>query len=659
MNLSIRTTILASLIFTILLTAIVLTGANIIRSRAWISQAEQDQAKVVQEAVEATILAQSQKAKAVAQTLAGERELMAIFAAGDREALLERMAPVRETLIDALNVGPIVFADANANIVLRVQRPDRFDDNIAQARPDVVQVNADKKPLSGLSKGKLTGLGIRGIVPATHNGTHIGTVDVGLTFSEAFGSAIFGELKERISVDLALYTLDAEGQVTVSASTGFDPQIDTALIEQTLNGEGADLTASVDGTSYQITLLPMADVIGQTAAALVISQDRSATVAAINSTVTTALIIAGVMLAIAILVGTLLARPPLRALDRVGKTVARVAEGDTAVEIIDAKRSDEIGTVARALSVFQERAQKIQELESQKAQSESNAEAERRSAMAAMADKFEATVGGIIQDVAGAADKLQTAAQSLSGLSTQTTDRASAVSAVSQEASVNVQTAASATEEMAASVQEIRRQAETSAEKASRASDNADSSLSQVRAQTEAAEKVGSIIGLIQDIAEQTNLLALNATIEAARAGEAGKGFAVVASEVKGLASQTAKATDEIAGHIKSMQGATEASASSIQSVTDSIKELNDIAGQIASAVEQQGAATQDISLNVQQAAQGTEQVSSNIAEVSGMAEQAATATGDLLSASGDLSSQADLLREEVKNFLTTIRSAA
>ncbi len=75
-----------------------------------------------------------------------------------------------------------------------------------------------------------------------------------------------------------------------------------------------------------------------------------------------------------------------------------------------------------------------------------------------------------------------------------------------------------------------------------------------------AAQEIGDVVKLITAIAEQTNLLALNATIEAARAGEAGRGFAVVASEVKSLASQTAKATDEISSHIAGMQEATQES---------------------------------------------------------------------------------------------------
>src|SRR5205823_8973023 len=132
----------------------------------------------------------------------------------------------------------------------------------------------------------------------------------------------------------------------------------------------------------------------------------------------------------------------------------------------------------------------------------------------------------------------------------------------------------------------------SSTESSGRAVNEANRAGSEIRSLADAAMRIGDVIKLISEIAEQTNLLALNATIEAARAGEHGRGFAVVASEVKALANQTAQATEEISAQIQGIQSATGEAVAAIQAIGGTISEIDEISNQIAAAVDQQGAAT-------------------------------------------------------------------
>ena len=116
-----------------------------------------------------------------------------------------------------------------------------------------------------------------------------------------------------------------------------------------------------------------------------------------------------------------------------------------------------------------------------------------------------------------------------------------------------------------------------------------------------AAEKIGAVVALIQTIAEQTNLLALNATIEAARAGEAGRGFAVVASEVKSLAVQTSKATEEISDQISSVQGLTQNAVGAIAGIARRMGEIDRTPRRWLRPSRSRNAATAEITRSIDQ----------------------------------------------------------
>jgi methyl-accepting chemotaxis protein len=211
---------------------------------------------------------------------------------------------------------------------------------------------------------------------------------------------------------------------------------------------------------------------------------------------------------------------------------------------------------------------------------------------------------------------------------------------------------------MVASLQEIERQVIRSNEVAGAAAHEAQATNAAMASLRVAAEQIGAAVTMISGIAGQTNLLALNATIEAARAGDAGRGCAVVAAEVKELAGQTARATEEIGGQIAAIQSATGQAADAIEQIARTIAAVNEISGAIASTVLQQTAATSEISRNAGEAARGTRDVSANVVQVLASSSETGSAATQVLHAASQLATQSQKVRQEVDSFLRDIQAA-
>ncbi|MBX7483607.1 methyl-accepting chemotaxis protein [Qipengyuania sp. 6D47A] len=341
-------------------------------------------------------------------------------------------------------------------------------------------------------------------------------------------------------------------------------------------------------------------------------------------------------------------------LSRMTDVATRLAHGEKNIHIPATHRHDEIGDLARALEIFLQAARQIELL----AQERETLQRERGRELVVFAKKFEATVGDVVNGVASASTQLQTTAGSMADTAEQATTQASIVSSSMTHASHGVTAAAAASDEFAMSIGEISRQAAHSAELARKATDTAGGADEKISALAVSAGQVGQIVELIQSIAKRTNLLALNASIEAARGGEAGRGFAVVASEVKELAAQTSRATEDVARQIRAMQDSTGASVSALRSIVGQIKELEATAISIASAVDQQSLAGQDLARSIGLAARSTDEVSSNIVHVREASLATGTAANQVLNSSTELEAQANTLKSQVASFLQHVRAA-
>ncbi|MFQ5644715.1 MAG: methyl-accepting chemotaxis protein [Thiogranum sp.] len=341
-----------------------------------------------------------------------------------------------------------------------------------------------------------------------------------------------------------------------------------------------------------------------------------------NDITTAAIFMFVIVTAVAMGIGVFFALSITRPIQRLSRTMERVeADNDLSIHS-DVHSRDEIGAMAGAFN--------------------------------SMMNKFRS----LNQQVSGTSSQLAAASEELSAITEQTSQSIyeqqsqteqvatamNEMSATVHEVSRNITGTAQAAEEANAETAEGRKVVEDAIRAIQQLAGQVESAASVIHQLEQDSENISTVMDVIRGVAEQTNLLALNAAIEAARAGEQGRGFAVVADEVRTLAGRTQESTAEINQVIEKLQAGSRTAVEvmhksceeaqsvveqatkageSLSAISTAVARINDMSTQIASAAEQQSATTEEINRNITS-------ISKMANETSTGAQQTATASGDL-----------------------------
>ena len=294
-----------------------------------------------------------------------------------------------------------------------------------------------------------------------------------------------------------------------------------------------------------------------------------------------------------------------------GRHVAGIADGDL-TRSVQMVRSDEIGSLSGDInrmgtnlrSMFTEIADDAQSL-----------------------SDSATGLAGISADMTHSVDQSLMRAHGVAVASEEMSANMASVAGAMGEVTGNINTVAQATEEMTATISRVAANSDKARVITGQAVAHTNRVTEQVAELGRATREIGQVTRAITAISAQTNLLALNATIEAARAGAAGKGFTVVATEIKELAQQTAAATEGIREKIENIQVSTAGTVDDIGKILQIIQQVDEIIAGTAVAIEEQSCVTREIAANILQTAHGAQEVNQNVAQTS---DVAATIASDI-----------------------------